>query len=98
MAVLADAAPEAPLGADERQRGRPGEVEERAAVGPPPPRRPREKAEEGGGGAAAAVEEPLGPGQVGHEGGGDEAEEGQLEGRRAGKGEKVELVRHCQIE
>ena len=82
MAVLADAGPEAPLGADDREGGRPWDVEERAAFEIPAKFKLKEAfpqcydVQPRG----CAVEDfRVGLGQVGHEGGGDEAEEGELE-------------------
>ena len=83
VAVLADAGPEAPLGADDRERGRPRDVQERAAPLALPGQCPGYDVQPGGGrggGGGGVAEDPLGLGQVGHEGGGDEAEEGELQG------------------
>ena len=82
VAVLADAGPEAPLGPDDWERGRPRDVEERAAFEIPAKSKLKEAfpqcydVQPRG----CAVEDfRVGLGQVGHEGGGDEAEEGELE-------------------
>ena len=95
VAVLSDAGPEAPLGADDRQRGRSRDVEQGAA----PPLLPEYEAQPGGnegGGSGDIVKGPFGLGEVRHEGGGDEAEERKLE--EMGVVEKAEMMGHGQIE